>query len=148
MNFTSIRGSHQAIQSKVIKFILTDGDNWTFGVVDCTQGRDGRKCHYMTVSLVPEATEAKMEIELTEANKEIETARRETELANNACIVLRLLALWVRAVFLILESQVTEGTIGWCPWHGSEGVVHRIGAGVAPAGNSDSRTNFLEAIFA
>ncbi|KAF9449990.1 hypothetical protein P691DRAFT_774285 [Macrolepiota fuliginosa MF-IS2] len=41
-----------ALGPKIIKFVLSDGDNWLFGLVDCQKGSNGRICHTTAVSVI------------------------------------------------------------------------------------------------
>ncbi|KAF9443910.1 hypothetical protein P691DRAFT_808162 [Macrolepiota fuliginosa MF-IS2] len=41
-----------ALGQKYIKFVLSDGDNWIFGLVDCRSGSKGRICYTTEASVI------------------------------------------------------------------------------------------------
>ncbi|KAF9450007.1 hypothetical protein P691DRAFT_508783 [Macrolepiota fuliginosa MF-IS2] len=46
----AVNSGPPALGSNIIKFVLSDGDNWLFGLVDCGEGPGNRICHTTAIS--------------------------------------------------------------------------------------------------
>ncbi|KAF5352542.1 hypothetical protein D9756_006233 [Leucocoprinus leucothites] len=50
----AVKTGSPALGPKIIKFVLADGDNWIFGLVNCSGEKKGRKCLTTTVNINPQ----------------------------------------------------------------------------------------------